>query len=764
MRVGLLVKGKVPVNAAKQSFPRATISNCTARYINTASRPTVNFAQPSSNIFHKFHSPVKRTFNQRTTPKNNDLKEKVNTAKVNNVTTVGPKAVVSAVQGHEAHAGNPQHALKDQAIVDSGCSRHMTGNKTYFSNYQEIDGGFFAFGGSSKGGKFEGKVDEGFLVGYSINSKAFRVFNTRTRKVEENLHIKFLENKSNVVGSGIELNVNVGQASQEKASDHKYILLPFMPSNLPLFLSTQSSDDKDTDEEPAKGDEGVSKGSRFDDQERTGGSTQDVNIAGSNINTGSLNINTASPMPNDPSMASLEEAGIFDDGYDEREVGAEADRNNLELLTVVSPIPTTRVHKNHPKEQIIEDLNLATQTRSMINFSEENAMVWNLVDLPNDKRSIGTKWVFRNKKDERGIVVKNKARLVAQGYTQEEGIDYDEMDVKSAFLYGTIEEEVYVCQPPGFEDPQFPDKVYKVEKALYGLHQAPRAWYKTLSTYLLENGFRRGTIDKTLFIKKDKDDILLVQVYVDDIIFGSTKKSLCVEFEQMMHKRLQMSFMRELTFLLGLQLKGQPKLGLWYPRDSPFNLEDFFDSDYAGASLDRKFTTGDYPIWEVIQNWNGPVSITIDTQGQIKVLPLMTTDEILASERERKAMTTLLMALLEDHLAKFHKMTNSKEMWEAIKSRFGRNDESKKMQKYILKQQFKGFSVSNSEGLHKGYDRFQSLLSQLEIHGAVFANDVKGSTASSSSTQNVAFVSENTSSTNDVSTAYSVSNPFGQNS
>ncbi|GJS72240.1 putative ribonuclease H-like domain-containing protein [Tanacetum coccineum] len=141
-----------------------------------------------------------------------------------------------------------------------------------------------------------------------------------------------------------------------------------------------------------------------------------------------------------------------------------------------------------------------------------------------------------------------------------------EMDVKSAVLYGTIEEEVYVCQPLGFEDPQFPVKVYKVEKALYGLHQAPRAWYETLSTYLLENGFRRGTIDKTLFIKKDKGDILLVQVYVDDIIFGSTKKSLCVEFEQMMHKRFQMSSMGELTFFLGLQVK-QKDDGIFISQD-----------------------------------------------------------------------------------------------------------------------------------------------------------------------------------------------------
>ncbi|GJY10568.1 uncharacterized mitochondrial protein-like protein, partial [Tanacetum coccineum] len=266
------------------------------------------------------------------------------------------------------------------------------------------------------------------------------------------------------------------------------------------------------------------------------------------------------------------------------------------------------------------------------------------------------------------------------------------MDVKSVFLYGKIEEEVYVCQPPGFEDPDFSDRVYKVEKALYGLHQAPKAWYETLSTYLLDNEFQRGKIDKTLFIKRYKGDILLVQVYVDDIIFGSTKKELCNAFEKLMHEKFQMSSMGELTFFLGLQvkqkkdgifisqdkyvdeiskkfgfkevktastpmetqkpllkdedgkevdvhmyrlmigslmyhtssrpdimfvvcacaryqvnpkvshlyavkrmfryLKGQPKLGLWYPKNSPFDLVAYTDSDYAGASLDRKSTTG----------------------------------------------------------------------------------------------------------------------------------------------------------------------------
>ena len=163
--------------------------------------------------------------------------------------------------------------------------------------------------------------------------------------------------------------------------------------------------------------------------------------------------------------------------------------------------------------------------------------VWVLVDLPHGAKVIGTKWVFRNKRDERGVVVRNKARLVGQGYRQEEGIDYDEvfalvarieairlflayasymgftvyqMDVKSAFLYGTITEEVYVFQPPGFVDHNHPNKVYKVIKALYGLHQAPRAWYETLSSFLEENGYKRGVIDKTLFIKRDRKDIILV--------------------------------------------------------------------------------------------------------------------------------------------------------------------------------------------------------------------------------------------------------------
>nr|GEX37383.1 hypothetical protein [Tanacetum cinerariifolium] len=184
-----------------------------------------------------------------------------------------------------------------------------------------------------------------------------------------------------------------------------------------------------------------------------------------------------------------------------------------------------------------------------------------------------------------------------------------QMDVKSAFLYGIIDEEVYVSQPPGFVDPKFPNKVYKVVKALYGLHQAPRAWYAILSTFLEKSRYRIGVIDKTLFIKKDKKDIMLVQVYVDDIIFGFTKKSWCDEFEELMKNMFQMSSIGELTFFLRLQvtpktshlyavkrifryLKRQQKLGLWYPKVSSFDLKAYSNSDYAGVNLDRKSTIG----------------------------------------------------------------------------------------------------------------------------------------------------------------------------
>nr|GEX74208.1 retrovirus-related Pol polyprotein from transposon TNT 1-94 [Tanacetum cinerariifolium] len=321
-------------------------------------------------------------------------------------------------------------------------------------------------------GKIDRKADEGFFVGYSLNSKAFRIFNSRTRIVEETLHITFLENKPNIIGS-------------KPTWLFDFDTLTKSLNCKPLVARNQSNGSADNEvlstEKP-----------RFNQE-------KDANVNSTN------NINTVGQTDNPP--------GIKDNAIDDNIVYGCADDPNMPNL-----------------EEIVYSDN-----------DEDVSVHADMTNLDTNIPAIRTKWIYRNKKDERGIVVRKKAKLVVQGYTQEEGIDYDEvfapvarieairiflactsfkdfvvyqMDVKSAFLYGKIKEE-----------------------ALYGLHQAPRAWYETLSTYLLDNGFHKGQIDKTIFIKTVRGDILLVQVYVDDIIFGSTRKEMCTEFEKMMHKK-----------------------------------------------------------------------------------------------------------------------------------------------------------------------------------------------------------------------------------
>ncbi|GJU69467.1 putative ribonuclease H-like domain-containing protein [Tanacetum coccineum] len=346
------------------------------------------------------------------------------------------------------------------------------------------------------------------------------------------------------------------------------------------------------------------------------------------VNTSSLKLNVVGPSV---STASPNE-------QDSTKEEPEVDLGNITNSYIVQTTPNTRIHKDHPID------NVEAMQEELLQFKLQQ--VWILVDLPNGKKVIATKWVFRNKKDEMGIVIRNKSRIEAirlfLAYASFMGFLVYQMDLKSAFLYGTIKEEVYGTQPPG------------VVKALYGLHQAPRAWYETLANYVLSNGFKRGKIDQTLFIKKQKGDILLVQVYVDDIIFGSTNKKLCTCFEKLMKDKFQMSSMGELTFFLGLQVQHKED-GIFISQDkyvakilkkfnysdvksastpvdlekplvkdgdaddvdvhlyrsmigslmyltasrpdimdSPFELVAYTDSDYAGATQDMKSTTGGY--------------------------------------------------------------------------------------------------------------------------------------------------------------------------
>nr|GEV55634.1 hypothetical protein [Tanacetum cinerariifolium] len=615
----LTKSGIVPVSVARKSSSRAATSISAARPINiAASKPLVTVAKPKKMLYIQHENSV-------------------NTAKGNKVTSVvrnkGINAVKSSscwvwrpkikVQDHVSKNigsyickrfdyGSPQDALKDQGYFNSGCSRHMTGNISYLTDFKEHDGGYVAFGGGDKGAtkdetsrilkifiteienlvekkvkiircdngtEFKNRVmnkfyeEKGIKREYSVArtpqqnevaersnrtlieaartmladsklpkiGKAFRVYNIRTRKVKENLHITFLKNKPMMAGGGPEWLFDLDA------------LLKSM-NYAPVYAGTNSNDF-------AGKRASFDAASKSDNQESPNAesSTKTVNTAGP--------VNTATPTyakyPNDPLMSDLKDVGIFDDAYDDKDEGAEADYNNLKIVIPVNPISSTRIHMDHPKKHIIGEMEPKKVTQALNDESWVEAMQEELLQF-----KLLNVWTL--------------------GRRQEEGIDYDEVfarieairlflayasfidftiyHVKSAFLYGIIEEEVYVSQPPGFVDPEFPDRVYKVEKSLYGLHQDPRAWYETLSTYLLDNGFRRGTIDKTLFIKNIKDDILLVQVYVNDIIFGSTKRSLSTKFEQLMHKRFQMSSIGELTFFLGLQVK-QRKDGIFLSQD-----------------------------------------------------------------------------------------------------------------------------------------------------------------------------------------------------
>jgi hypothetical protein len=249
------------------------------------------------------------------------------------------------------------------------------------------------------------------------------------------------------------------------------------------------------------------------------------------------------------------------------------------------------IQRNHPMDQILGYNSKGVTTRSRLaKFCEHYSFVsfiepfrveelnnfkrnevWSLVPRPK-QNVVGTKWVFRNKQDEQGVVTRNKARLVAKGYAQVAGLDFEEtfapvarlksihillayaahhlfkllqMDVKSAFLNGPIKEEIYVEQLPGFEDDRYPDHVYRLSKALYGLKQAPRAWYECLRDFLISNAFKVGKADPTLFTKRCNSDLFVCQIYVDDIIFGSTNQKSCEEFSRVMMQKFEMSMMGE---------------------------------------------------------------------------------------------------------------------------------------------------------------------------------------------------------------------------
>nr|GEV65153.1 hypothetical protein [Tanacetum cinerariifolium] len=621
--------------------------------------------------------------------------------------------------------GNPEQALKDKGVIDSGCSRHMTGNISFLLDLEEINGGYVPFGGNPegwqsttcfkrkrsyrqwllkahdrehilsllllsnqwriccswwnpKGGKItgKGKIHTGkldFDDVYFVKELKFNLFSVSQMVPRENN--MYNVNLKNIIPSGDLTCLFVKATLDESNLWHKRLghinfktMNKLVKGNLVRGLPSKVFENNHTCVACKKGKQ---------------------HIASCKAGEGNVQQYVLFPLWSTGSK-------------DPQNTNADATFDVKEPVSKVHVSPSssakTKKHDDKTKREAKgkSPVKLSTGVRNLSeefeDFSSNSTNEVNAASTPvlavepNSTNNTNTFSAAGPSNNDTLLIQMmkkmNKARLVAQGHTQEEGIDYKEvfapvarikairlflayasfmgfmvyqMDVKSAFLYGTIKEKVYVCQPPGFEDPNYPDKVYKVVKALYGLHQAPRAWYETLANYLLENGFQRGKINQTLFIKIQKGYILLVQDYVDDIIFGSTNKEMCKAYEKLMKDKFQMSSMdgksastpidtkkpllkdpdgedvdvhtyilmigslmyltsskpdimfavcacarfqvtRKASHLHAVKrifryLKGKPHLGLWYPKDSPLNLVAYSDSDYAGASLDRKSTT-----------------------------------------------------------------------------------------------------------------------------------------------------------------------------
>ncbi|KAL8132679.1 hypothetical protein AgCh_008240 [Apium graveolens] len=408
--------------------------------------------------------------------------------------------------------------------------------------------------------KFDAKANEGIFVGYAVG-KAYRVYNLRTNIVVESIHVVFDDKKIEGLQYGdyhqsLKFD-NVEMVSDDSDDESDQETIPKDNADKSTTNETQNSTSVE-----------LHNASSVGRQSALGDNQLHPSVLKTHHPSGGVSNNQNSVTHQDNNEASSSRANLpqqrkwTKDHSFELIIGDVSSRVQTRRATQEECLYSSFLSKKEPKkvEEALLDPDWILAMQEELNQFERNN-VWKLVPKPKGKNSIDTKWVFRNKMDENGIVVRNKARLVAKGYCQQEGIDFDEtfspvarleairiflvyaahanfkvyqMDVKSAFLNGDLEEEVYVSQPPGFEDPNFPEHVYCLLKALYGLKQAPRAMYDTLSKFLLENHFTRVTVDKTLFFRNVNGSNILVQIYVDDIIFGSTDEKLCKKFAKLM--------------------------------------------------------------------------------------------------------------------------------------------------------------------------------------------------------------------------------------
>ncbi|GJZ30930.1 retrovirus-related pol polyprotein from transposon TNT 1-94 [Tanacetum coccineum] len=545
----------------------------------------------------------------------------------------------------------------DEWIKDSGCSKHMTGNRKLFSTYKAYNGGNVIFGSNLRGNIIgKGTISNNSLkidnvehvdnLGFNLLSIG-QICDNKC-KVTFSEHDSEITKNGKVIGRGIRKRGLYVMKLGNKPKDQ--ICLTTIDENSTLWhrrlghanmrlIQSLASKDLVRNLPKLKFDKHFCDACKIGKQAHA--SHKAKNVVSTTRCLELLHMDLFGPSAVRSYGGNRYTLVIVDDYsrytwtrflkdkteafdhfkiFNEEEAIKVTKKKNLENDIVdetleVDEIINIKESRNHPLENVIGNLNqrtLRSQAQNQSNFfcfistiepknvnealgdeswivamqEELNQFVandvWELVPQPRNMTIIGTKWVFRNKLDENGIVSRNKARLVAQGYNQQEGIDYDEtyapvarlesirillayacaldfklfqMDVKSAFLNGFINEEVYVAQPPGFIDFEKPDHVYKLKKALYGLKQAPKAWYDRLKAFLIKHEYKMGMVDNTLFTKKKSSNLIIVQIYVDDIIFGSTCQDMCDEFAKIMHDEFEMSMMGELNFFLGLQIK-----------------------------------------------------------------------------------------------------------------------------------------------------------------------------------------------------------------
>ena len=400
--------------------------------------------------------------------------------------------------------------------------------------------------------KLDARCDKGVFLGYASNSKAYRVYNK--------VSCKFMETVNVAINDGLDCTHKSG-CSPEQIENPSAPSREKEPVISPPEKET-SSDDEDDDPSNGRRDETAV----IQTPHRTGKRQVQKDHSPSDI-IGEV----SEPRKTRSKVKHLLSNHVVLNSF--------LCSHRLEINQVTHYGFVSLVEPKNVKEALTHVDWINAMQEELNQF--EKSKVWYLVPRPQGKNIIGTKWVFKNKSDENGEITRNKARLVVQGYSQVEGLDFGEtfapvarmesvrllfaiacflkftlfqMDVKSAFLNGILEEEVYVEQAPGFQSLSYPDHVYRLDKALYGLKQAPRAWYERLSTHLVENGYVRGSIDMTMFVKTTSKDIIIAQIYVDDIVFGSTSSTMITEFSDLMKKEFEMSHLGKLNFFLGLQV------------------------------------------------------------------------------------------------------------------------------------------------------------------------------------------------------------------